>query len=124
MNRLELIKEWDRELSPKDDEFALKTLYDRDYKNKLDFDNFREQMLAPLTPAQQNEMARRRALARETLTSDDLTEYYHKKKIKEYEAKGEIGFWEGLGENNPSDFIPFLGDAVSGIEAMKHRKNY
>ena len=118
-NKLDLARDMNPLYNYMDDEEVLTLTYNKYYKDKLNYDNYKEQMTHPLTLEDRNKQALRFYKTKANLTQKDIKDYLLKQEHDRIKVKGEIGFIEGLTENNILKVVPFLGGILEGRENQR-----
>ena len=119
-NKLNYARETNPLYNNFNDDEVLTLTYDRYYKDKIGFEDYKKQMLEPMDFLQQNKMALRFYNERKNITQQDIKDYKLMLEKEALEEKGEIGFVEGLSEgitkNYGLGFVPFLGSFLEGYQ--------
>ena len=119
-NKLNYARETNPLYNNFNDDEVLTLTYDRYYKDKIGFEDYKKQMLEPMDFLQQNKMALKVYNERKNITQQDIKDYKLMLEKEALEEKGEIGFVEGLSEgitkNYGLGFVPFLGSFLEGYQ--------
>ena len=119
-NKLNYARETNPLYNNFNDDEVLTLTYDRYYKDKIGFEDYKKQMLEPMDFLQQNKMALRVYNERKNITQQDIKDYKSMLEKEALEEKGKIGFVEGLSEgitkNYGLGFVPFLGSFLEGYQ--------
>jgi hypothetical protein len=104
-SRLDLLKSQNPLYGNMDDDAVLANAYDQYYRNRITFEDYRRQMLEPMTPEIQNRIANERYQALEKFSLTDVAN-------QTLRDRGKMTFGEGFRDNDISDLLPFAADAV------------
>ena len=119
-NKLNYARETNPLYNNFNDDEVLTLTYDRYYKDKIGFEDYKKQMLEPMDFLQQNKMALKVYNERKNITQQDIKDYKLMLEKEALEEKGKIGFVEGLSEgitkNYGLGFVPFLGGLLEGYQ--------
>ena len=119
-NKLNYARETNPLYNNFNDDEVLTLTYDRYYKDKIGFEDYKKQMLEPMDFLQQNKMALKVYNERKNITQQDIKDYKLMLEKEALEEKGEIGFVEGLSEGITKNYglglVPFLGSLLEGYQ--------
>jgi hypothetical protein len=95
-SRLSMLKEQNPLYTNSNDEQILASSHNQYYKNQLTFDDYKKQMLEPMTPLIQNKIANERYMSSQNISNRDIANQILKN-------KGEKTAYEGFFANEPTD---------------------
>jgi hypothetical protein len=122
MNRLELYREQNPLLSLNTDEELLSRDYNAYYKNETDFEDYKSQMLTPLTMGEQNKIALQNYKDRQNISEEDVKEYLKHIEREEVKNMGDRGFFEMALKEGFDDYIPLVAYVAGSFEKKRREE--